>query len=368
MKAILAAILCSILFSIPAKAQLKTFSVVHTNWVAPFKAQGSTGCQFFSMVSFLESEIFRLSNRKLELSPMFFMYHVFIEKTEHYLQLRSYDSYSTGGLFDDALHIMKIYGAVPYTEYTGPVNQKGYCELGPLYGEFEYGFLPGLFEKAKNSGLAIRSSNGTMHKPWGNELTSILDRHLGKTPDTIRYNDKWYTPRQFADSIINLPLDQYVKLTSYSSIPFYHSDALFLRDNWLYKNDFYSLPLDQLIETIDSALLRNYTLAIDFDITAEILQDTLIYCNYHEDTVVNQDTRDELLANWLTKDVHLVHLIGLAHDQDGRKYYIIKDSVGKHLGMYPKEFLSENYIRAKVIAVMVHKNGIPASIKARLGL
>jgi len=354
------------LFSTILFAQEKNFTAIKESWASPFKAQGNNGCPIFSMVSFFESEIYRTSNQKMELSQMYLLYHVFIEKTERYLRLRSYDTYSTGGLFDDAIYLMGKYGIVPLEDYIGPRNEKGYYEHGPLYGEFEYRFLPQLFEKAKKHELNIDWNNGTATRPWLTDLTEMLDRHLGKLPTQVNYEGQTYTPLEFSKKIVKLPLNDYVKLTSYSNMPFYQPDILYLKDNWLNKNNFYSLPIDQFIETIDHAIKNNYTLALDLDITLEQLKDSANYCEYREDTMVTQDIRDELLDNWYTKDVHLVHLVGIAHDEAGKKYYIIKDSVGKQLGVHTKRYLSENFVRAKILTVILHKDGIPSAIRRKM--
>ena len=107
-------------------------------------------------------------------------------------------------------------------------------------------------------------------------------------------------------------------------------------------------------------------MAIDLDYTAEILKDSSNYCDLNENEVINQDERDNMLANWYTKDVHLVHLTGIAIDQKGKKYYIIKDSVGENLGVVRKKYLSENFVRGKVLAVILHKDGIPQEIKEKI--
>jgi len=318
------------------------------------------------MVSFFESEIYRTTNRKMELSQMYLFYHVFIEKTERYLMLRGIESYSTGGLFDDAIYITKKYGIIPLSDYVGNCSAERFYNHGPLYGEFEYGFLPNLFKKAETHELNITWNTGVSSKPWHAELKEILDRHLGKLPTEITYEGKIYTPVEFAENAVNLPLNDYIKLTSFYNNSFYKPEALFVKDNWLYKNDFYNLPIDEFMETIDSAINSGFTLVVDLDYTTELLKDSNIYCSFNENKLVNQDERDEMFDNWYTKDVHLVHLTGIAFDENGRKYYVIKDSIGKNLGVVTKKYLSENFVRGKVLAAIVHKDGIPKSIRSKL--
>ncbi len=347
-------------------AQEKTFTIQKENWTSPQKLQGNNGCQIFSMVSFLESEIFRTSGKKVELSQMYLFYHVFIEKTDRYLRLRGTQTYSTGGLFDDAIYTMNKYGIVPLNDFVGNRNEKGFYEHGPLYGEFEYGFLPNLMKKAENHELNINWENGVATRPWETEIRSMLDRHLGKLPTEISFEGKTYTPLSFAKEVVNLPLTDYIKLTSFSEMPFYQPGMFYVKDNWLSKSDFYSLPLDKFMETIDYAVSNGFTLAIDLDYSVDILKSPVNYVDFNENETVTQDKRDEMLSNWLTKDVHLVHLTGIAKDENGKKYYVIKDSVGENLGVVTKKYLSENFLKGKVLAVILHKDGIPSAIKKQL--
>ena len=347
-------------------SQEKTFTIQKENWTSPQKLQGNNGCQIFSMVSFFESEIFRTSKQKLELSQMYLFYHVFIEKTDRYLRLRGTQTYSTGGLFDDAIFVMNKYGIVPLSDYVGNRNDKGYYEHGQLYGEFEYGFLPNLMKKAENHELNISWENGVATKQWESEIRSMLDRHLGNLPAEISFEGKTYTPLSFAKEVVNLPLTNYIKLTSFSEMPFYQPGMFYVKDNWLCKSDYFSLPLDKFMETIDYAVNNGFTLAIDLDYTVDILKSPVNYVDFNENETVTQDKRDEMLSNWLTKDVHLVHLTGIATDENGRKYYVIKDSVGENLGVVTKKYLSENFVKGKVMAVILHKDGIPSAIKKQL--
>ena len=215
--------------------------------------------------------------------------------------------------------------------------------------------------------LHITWDNGIVTNPWLEELTEILDKHMGAFPETFTYNGQEYTPKQFAQSVLDLRFDDYVKLTSYSYIPFYQPGELLVRDNWLHDHDFYNLPIDEFIRTINHAIDHGYSITVDIHITRELYSDpSRNYAEYREDEVVDQDVRNELFDNWLTSDVHLFHLIGIAHDESGKTYYLIKDSVGKEMDADPPLFYSENYFRARALAVMVHKNGIPNDIQEKL--
>ena len=68
-------------------------------------------------------------------------------------------------------------------------------------------------------------------------------------------------------------------------------------------------------------------------------------------------------------DDHLMHIVGLAEDQEGTKFYYTKNSWGTTNKIYNGYwYLSESYIRLKTIAIMVNKNSIPENIKVKLGI
>lgn len=347
----------------------KKITIEQQVWASPFKSQGKGGsCSIHSVISFLESEKYRSNKKKIELSQLYCHFHSYIEKIQHCLRLRNITTFRKGGHFGDVLRVIEKYGAMPYEAYEGFLNKEGVNDYENLYGELRNDFLRRLYKKAESSSLNIRWENGVCANPWVEDLRKILNEHMGPFPDTFTYDGKTYSPEEFARDVLNLPLNDYIKLTSYSYIPYYQAGELLLKDNWLH-DDFYCLPIDEFISTIDHALNNNYSLVVDIHTTKELLTDFITnYADFKEDEVINQDVRDALLDNWLTSDIHLIHLVGMAHDETGKKYYMIKDSVGKELGYDPPVFFSENFFRARALAVMVHKNGIPKDIRKKLGV
>jgi len=347
--------------------QSKKINIDKQVWASPFKSQGTGGsCSIHSVISFLESEMYRLHQTKLELSRIYCHYNSYIEKIQRCLRYREPNSFRKGGHFGDVLMVTEKYGAMPYETYEGIIEKENISNYKDLFNELR-DLLKELYVKAQKNELDIDWNNGTVSNPWLQDLTEILDKHIGIFPKTFMYNGQEYTPKQFSQNVLDLRFDDYVKLTSYSYIPFYQRGELLVRDNWLHDHDFYNLPIDEFIRTINHAINQGYSVAVDIHITRELYSDpTKDYADFKEDEVVDQDVRDELFDNWLTTDVHLFHLIGIAHDESGKKYYLIKDSVGKELGATPPTFYSENYFRARALAVMVHINGIPKDIRDRL--
>ena len=348
-------------------SQGKKITVDREVWTSPFKSQGTGGsCSIHSVVSFLESEIYRTDRKELELSQLYCHYHSYIEKIQQCLRLRDGNSFRKGGHFGDVLRVIKKYGAMSYEAYEGTLIKEDINNYNDLFKELRE-FIKQLYARAQKNELNITWENGIVTNPWLQDLKGLLDTHMGVFPEMFTYNGQKYTPEKFAHSVLNLNFDDYVKLTSYSYIPFYQPGELLVRDNWLHDHDFYNLPIDEFIRTIDHAIDNGYSAAVDIHITMELYSDpSKNYADFQEDEVIYQDARDELFDNWLTSDVHLIHLIGSAHDESGKKYYLVKDSVGAESDMNPPAFYSENYFRGRVLAVMIHKNGIPKDIKEKL--
>jgi bleomycin hydrolase len=347
--------------------QGKMITVDKEVWASPYKSQGSGGsCSIHSVVSFLESEIYRTDQKKIELSQLYCHYYSYIEKAQQCLRFRDHNSFRKGGHFGDVLRVIKKYGAMPYAVYEGTLKKEDINNYKSLFNGLQQ-FIRELSAKAQKNELDITWKNGIVTNPWLQDLKGLLDTHMGVFPEMFTYNGQEYTPEKFADRVLNLNFNDCVKLTSYSYIPFYQPGELLVRDNWLHDHDFYNLPIDDYIRTIDHAINHGYSAAMDIHITRELYADTSRnYADFREDEIIDQDVRDELFDNWQTSDVHLIHLIGIAHDESGKKYYVVKDSVGEELEMHPPAFYSENYFRGRVLAVMIHKNGIPKDIRKKL--
>ncbi len=224
-------------------------------------------------------------------------------------------------------------------------------------------------QEGRDGKLNSQWKDGVLFSPWLDDFKNILNKNLGKLPTSIEYNDKVMTAIEFSENILNIPFNDYIKITSYSYLEFDKPGELLVDGNWLHKKDFYNIRLDEYIKLIDYALNNGFTLTGDFHITEESYRGNLGYADFEIDstnTIIDQDTRDNLYENWKTTDVHNVQIIGIAKDEKGNKYYKIKDSsYKKHFPNSPIYF-SENYFRARVLSIMLHKDGIPPNIINRL--
>ena len=353
----------------------KAFRVEKEVWATPFKSQGETGtCWCFSTTSFLESEAHRLGRGDFELSQMHTVYYAYLEKALRRVRSHGTNPFRSGGLAHDVLYVVGKYGAVPRSACPGlPAGA-----AAPDHREMDRalaGMLGGVVASGDRTPVSGRWVDGRFQGPWFDAFRGILDAYLGKPPQTFDYQGQAMTPKQFADGVLRLPLEDYVEVTSYSQLPFWAAGELPLPDNWMHYDRFYNIPLDDFVRVVDHALENGYSLVFDLHWTAEEARRPGGYAlglDEEKGVAFTQDLRDSLLENWRTEDVHLEHAVGLARDEAGRKFYKAKDSMGgtgdPERPFHNLEYFSEGFLRSRVLFVLVHKDGLPPDVRERLGL
>jgi len=355
------------------------------------KNQNRSGtCWSFATVSFIESEILRISNEEYDLSEMYFVRFAYYTKAINYIRMHGKANFSPGGQAHDVINIIRQYGLMPEQVYLG----LNYGEENHNHGELD-AVLKGFLDAVKSN------KNKKITPNWINAFNAVLDVYLGELPSEFKYNNKTYTSKQFAENS-GLNPDDYVELTSYSHHPFYTSFSLEIPDNW--SNDkYYNLPIDELVLVMDNAIENDYTIAWDGDVSdkgfsyrkglaivpeknLEDLNDTerekwekltkkekesqlYKFKKPQKEKNITQEIHQKAFDNYSSTDDHLMHIIGVAKDQNGTKYYITKNSwaansndFGGYLNM------SESYIRLNTIAIMIHKDAIPKKIRRKLGI
>ena len=341
--------------------------------VTSVKDQNATGtCWCFATTSFVEAELLRMGKGEFDLSELYTVRQNYYERiNDNYLR-RGKGNISEGSIGHMTMKIIEKYGMMPQSAYSG-INYDS-----PLPNHRELG--------AYLSAIADASVKLKARSPEYYELQDALfDIYMGKIPATFEYNGKKYTPMTFKEMTGFNPAD-YVEITSFSHHPFYERVPLEVPDNWDHEL-LYNLPLDEMMEVVDNALNTGYTVAWDGDVSEKgyvysplgiaILPadasldrkaigatDTLIA----EVEEVDQELRQQGYESFTTTDDHLEHLIGIANDPAGTKYYITKNSWGAEGPYEGYHYMSEKYVRAKTISIIVHKDAIPADIKAKLGL
>jgi len=367
---IVAFVLIQLFPALTIAQETKKITVIKENWVSPYKSQDETSfCAIFSDVSFIESELHRLGRGDFELSTMYAAYNLYVEKAHRSIRLRGQVDYNFDGYFNyDAFEMIKTYGIVPESDYTGLLGTQTEHNHFKFYKDM-YDNLRIVEKNGREGNLNSQWKDGKLVSPWLENFKEILDINMGELPATIMYSQDVMTPLEFSNNILDIPFDDYIKITSYSYLEFYKPGELLVSGNWLHKEDFYNVRLDEYIQLIDYALNNGFTLTGDFHITEEDYLGNIGFADFQIDsinTTINQDTRDNLYENWKTTDVHNVQIIGIVKDEKGIKYYKIKDSVSKKTFPTSPTYFSENYFRARVLSVLLHKDGIPPNIKYKL--
>lgn len=339
----------------------------------PVISQGVTGtCWSFSSTSFLESEIMRLTGKNIDLSEMYQVRHTYPLKAENYIMRQGKAQFSEGGLAHDVLNSVAHYGLVPEAVFTG-LNEN---ETTYNHAEMVAVLEAILKTYVDNPGRKLSSK-------WREVVANVLDIYIGKEVTGFTYNGKQYTPQSFLAMTKIVPSD-YVHLTSFTHAPFYSKFILNIPDNWS-NGSFYNVPLNQMMATIDNALLNGFTVELDCDVSersfsakdgvAVIPENNVnkvkALQGIYPEKYITQEFRQAEFENYNTTDDHLMHITGVLRDQNGTKYYKVKNSWGNDKSRIANDgyvYFSEAYMRLKAISITVHKDAIPKKTSKKLNL
>ena len=384
MKKFLAFTLLFALFSLSTRSQTTEpkqsgyqFTVVKELPVTSVKDQNRTGtCWSFSTISFLESELLRMGKGEHDLSEMFIVSNSYYDKADKYIRTNGNINFAPGSSFTDALIVWKNYGIVPDSVMTG----LNYGEEMHSHNELDAateGYIKAI----------EKNPNGKLSTAWKNGFKGILNAYLGEIPQKFVVNGKEYTPQSYAKELGINP-DDYVSITSYTHHPFYTQFALEIPDNWRWESS-YNLPIDEFMKIFDYAIEQGYTVLWGSDISEKGFtkkgiavvpefdvknmsgsDQSKIYslAEIVPEKKISQEDRQIAFDNWQTTDDHGMHIFGIAKDQKGTKYYIVKNSFGEtgpYKGIW---YVSETFVKYKTMNIVVHKNSIPKEIKIKLGI
>jgi bleomycin hydrolase len=313
----------------------------------PCKDQQATGdCWSFATTSFIETEAIRLGKKPVILSPMFFVRPTYINKAENYIRKNGSSFFGEGDLTFSVLKAYREYGAIPEIVYSGKNEDDAKHDHTEMNNA--------LLDKVK---YYAQSHGDLTPVKYRKDVDDILTQTLGKVPDTFIYNGKSFSPKSFAKEMIGINPDDYVEITSFSHHPFYSKFELEIEANW--NNGYYlNLPINDFNAVIDNALMHNYSVCWDGDIY-EGYKDGFAVLD--DNKIITQQIRQTAFDNRTTEDVHNMHIIGMAENEKGRKFYIIKNSTDNNdCGGYL--YMSKEYMLLKTISVMVNKNAIPSVI------
>jgi bleomycin hydrolase len=343
--------------SVFAQEEKELFTIEKEIKHLPVISQGSTGtCWSFATTSFIESEIIRKGLPKTDLSEMYFVYYGYINKAKQFLMYDGNNSFSQGGQAHDVLNVIRAEGAVTQEIFEGEKTEGKYKHR-ELEAELKTS-VDSLNKKRKDFDVEDLKS-----------FESILKDKIGKVPAKVKTDKGKVTPSEFVEQFKINP-DDYIEITSYTHHPFYKPFVLEVRDNWAH-GIYYNVPVDELIDVMYYALNNGFSVCWDGDTSEKTFTHKKGKADLPEKEIgkVDQDLRQQTFMNRTTTDDHLMHLVGLSKDAAGRNCFYTKNSWGAESNSYGGYLhMTEDYVRLKTIAIMVHKDAIPKNIREKLHL
>lgn len=368
------------------------FTIVKENPITSVKDQNRSGtCWAYSTLSYFESEILKNTGKTYDLCESFVANKDYMDRAVQVVRYHGDMQFAQGGSAYDVYYVLKNYGICPENAMPFP---------GSLYGDSLNNFNEffSLLEPYVE-GIATNKAS-KISGQWKVGFQGILDAYLGKCPENFTYEGKNYTPKSFASSL-GLNMDDYVTITSYTHHPFYSQFVVEVQDNWRNPAS-YNLPMDEMMQIIDNAVMNGYTVAWGGDVSEPgFTRDGLAYmidakkmqslqgsdmarwlglsaakrrniidslgCNVPE-VQPTQEMRQERFDNWELTDDHGMLIYGIAKDQNGKEYYMVKNSwgeAGKYKGTW---YMTKTFIAANTMDYMVNKNAIPANIRKKMGI
>ncbi|MFK8283905.1 aminopeptidase C [Capnocytophaga canis] len=337
------------------------------------KDQGSSGtCWSYAGASFLESEMSRMGKKPVDLAEIYTARNTYIEKAKQYVRFHGNLDYGDGGELHDIINMYAKYGAVPQYIYSGlnyGTSRNDFSEMQAVLK----GFLEGLVKREKIKKLTPN---------WEKAFTAAIDAYLGQVPETFLHAGKKYTPQTFAKEVVGINPDHYVEMISYEDQPKYKNVLMAVPDNWSF-DQAYNVQMADFVKVIDNALKKGFTVAWASDVSERYFswrngvafvpekdldqmtldeQKMLFNAPPTQERTITAEMRQKAFDNYETTDDHAMHIVGLAKDQNGREYYIVKNSWGVNNDHQGYLYVTKAFVTYKTTAIMLHKDGVPADI------
>lgn len=339
------------------------------------KSQGKSGtCWSYSTSSFLESEVLRMKKIKVDLADIYPVRCAYIDKAETYVRLHGGLSWGDGGAFHDVINMTEKYGALPQSVYSGIQYESKLNNFGEMQSILE-SYLKGV----------VSNKSGKLSPVWKKSYANIIEGYLGVPPTEFEYEGKKYTPKTFSSDYLGLNPKDYVEISSFTNVPYYTQNILYVPDNWSF-DKVWNVQMNELTDIIDNALNKGYSVAWAADVSEKGFSwvNGVAYIpekDYDDMTAdekktmfdgpklekeITAEMRQKSFDNFETTDDHGMHIVGLYKDQNGKEYYMVKNSWGDKNDQKGFLYVTKNYVKYKSTAILLHKDGVPSTIKKKL--
>lgn len=341
--------------------------------------QGRSGtCWSYATTGFVESEMIRMGKDSINISEMYTVRNVYYDKAIKYVRLHGYLNFAQGGALPDVMYVISRYGALPQEEYEG----LDYGTEINNHGELE-AMLKAMLDEV------IANKNGKLTPVWKEAIDATLDAYLGEVPEKFSYKGKTYTPRSFADEVIGINPDDYVQLTSFTHHPMNSEVMIQVPDNWAWGKA-YNVSLNDMMAALDNALETGYSVAWATDVSekgfslrngvavvpAKDYDDmsseerAAMFDGPKPEKEISLEIRQEAYDNYETTDDHGMLITGIVKDQEGKMYYIVKNSWGPRANDFRPGYInaSRAFVAYKTIGIMMHKDALPKALRKKLAL
>lgn len=350
-----------------------TFTPVINAEATSVKNQKSSGtCWSYSTNSFLESEMIRMGKKPVDLADLFTARNAYIEKGINYVRMHGALTLGDGGACHDVINMFAQYGALPQEAYSGN----------------DYG-SPGSSDRMNKLTEAIlkKAVSGKFDPSWKAKYIATIDSCMGAVPEKFTYEGKEYTPKTFAKEIVGINPADYVELSSFTTSPYYQKAVLMVPDNWSY-DQVYNVQMDDITTIIDNAIKKGFTVAWatdvsekgfswkngvafvpekDFDsMTAD--EKKAMFNGPKAEKEITVAMRQAAFDDYETTDDHGMQITGMAKDQNGKEYYIVKNSWGATNDYKGYLYVTKSFVKYKTTAFLLHKNGIPSDLRKKMSI
>nr|WP_205945328.1 C1 family peptidase [Pedobacter hiemivivus] len=350
-----------------------TFTPVVNAEATSVKNQKSSGtCWSYSTNSFLESEMIRMGKKPVDLADLFTARNAYIEKGINYVRMHGALTLGDGGACHDVTNMLAKYGALPQEAYSGN----------------DYG-SPGSSDRMNKLTEAIlkKAVAGKFDPSWKAKYIATIDSCMGAVPEKFTYEGKEYTPKTFAKEVVGINAADYVELSSFTTSPYYEKSVLMVPDNWSF-DQVYNVPMNDITTIIDNALKKGFTVAWATDVSEKGFswkngvayvpakdfesmsadEKKAMFNGPKPEKEISVELRQAAFDDYETTDDHGMQITGIAKDQSGKEYYIVKNSWGATNDYKGYLYVTKSFVQYKTTAFLLNKNGIPSDLRKKMAI